>query len=221
MNPYHVLGVDQKADDKAIKAAYRRLSALHHPDKPTGDTNRFRELQNAYDVLKDADRRKRYDATGRTDEFKATPARVQAFIETTMRSVIEAMRPDGSSDDPIFENIRDKILATVIAARIEIKNNIFKTQRKLERCQRLLERFRPLRAFDPVGDSLKKEKNRLQSELHNHEDALELSLEVEKVLKTYHYEVGPGPEGQFSPGPTIRPAGGYRLTSYPRTSPSS
>ena len=216
-NPYHVLGVDQKADGKQIKAAYRRLSALHHPDKPTGDVNRFREIKNAYDVLSDAARRKRYDDTGRTDDYKATPARVSAFIETTMRSVIEAQRPDGSADDPVFENIRDKVLATLLAARIEVKNNIFKTQRKLERCQRLFERFRPLRAFDPVGDSLRKEKERLQAELHGHEDALELSLEVEKVLKTYDYEVGPGPEGQFSPGPTIRPGGGYRLTAFPRS----
>lgn len=217
MNPYHVLGVDQKADGKQIKAAYRRLSALHHPDKSTGDVNRFRELQDAYDVLKDPDRRKRYDATGRTDEFKATPQRVQAFIETTMHSVIEAQRPDGSSDDPVFENIRDKILATLLAARIEIKNQLFKTQRKLERCQRMIDRFKPKTEFDPVGQSLSKEKDRLQAELHKHEDALELSIEVERVLKTYEYEVGPGPEGQFSPGPTIRPAGGYRLTSSRRS----
>lgn len=216
MNLYHVLGVDQKADGKQIKAAYRRLSALHHPDKPTGDVNRFREIKNAYDVLSDAARRKRYDDTGRTDDYKATPARVSAFIETTMRSVIEAQRPDGSADDPVFENIRDKILATLLAARIEVKNSIFKTQRKLERCQRLLERFHPLKAFDPVGDSLRKEKVRLQEELNNHEDALELSMEVERVLKTYDYKVGPGLEGQFSPGPTIRPAGGYRLTSSRR-----
>ena len=213
MNPYHVLGVDQKADGKQIKAAYRRLSALHHPDKPTGDINKFRELQNAYDVLSNPDRRKRYDLTGRTDEFKATPQRVQAFIETTMNSVIEAQRPDGSSDDPVFENIRDKILATLLAARIEIKNQLFRTQRKLERCQRLMDRFKPRTEFDPVGLSLAKEKQRLQEELHKHEDAFELSAEVERVLKTYDYEVGPGPEGQFSPGPTIRPGSGYRLTS--------
>lgn len=213
MNPYAILGVEKTATLKQIKAAYRGLSNLHHPDKLTGNVDKFREIKNAYDVLSDGERRKRYDATGRTDEYKATPARVSAFIETTMRSVIEAQRPDGSADDPVFENIRDKVLASLIAARIEVKNNIFRAQRKLERCQRLLERFRPLRAFDPVGDSLRKEKDRLQTELNGHEDALELSLEVEKALKTYDYEVGPGPEGQFSPGPTIRPAGGYRLTS--------
>jgi curved DNA-binding protein CbpA len=216
MNPYRVLGVDQKAGNKQIKAAYRRLSALHHPDKPTGDIDQFHELQAAYDILGDSDRRKRYDATGRTDEFKATPQRVQAFIETTMHSVIEAQRPDGSSDDPVFENIRDKILATMIAARVEIKNQLFRTQRKLERCQRMVDRFKPRADFDPVGLSLSKEKDRLQAELHRHEDALELSIEVERVLKTYDYEVGPGPEGQYSPGPTIRPAGGYRLTSSRR-----
>lgn len=213
MNPYEILGVKKDADGSAIKAAYRRWSSVYHPDMPEGDEAKFREVKEAYDILINPKRRTRYDLRGRTDEFKATPQCVQTFIETTIRSVIEEQRPDGSSDDPVFENIRDKILATLLAARIEIKNQLFKTQRKLERCQRMIDRFKPKTEFDPVGKALSKERDRLQLELHTQEDALELSLEVERVLKTYTYEVGPGPEGQFSPGHTNRPGGGYRLTS--------
>lgn len=216
MNPYEVLGLAKSADGRAVKAAYRKLSAIHHPDKATGDVNRFREIQAAYEVLVDPVKRKRFDTTGRTDDNKITPQRVRSFIDTTMRTIIEAQRPDGSSDDPVFENIRDKVLMSLMAARTEIKNNLFKTQRKIERAQRLAERFKTKNEFDPVGDSLKSEKDRLQAELHTHQDALELSMEVEKVMKTYVYEVGPGSEGQFNPGPTIRPAGGYRLTSARR-----
>ncbi len=219
MNPYEVMGLAKNADGRAVKAAYRRLSAVHHPDKETGNADKFRELQAAYDVLSDPARRRRFDTTGRTDENKITLERVRTFVDTTIRTIIEAQRPDGSSDDPVFENIRDKILMSLLAARTEIKNNLFRTQRKIERAQRLTERFRAGAAFDPVGDALKKERQRLQEELHSHQDALELSMEVERVMKTYAYEVGPGPEGQFSPGPTIRPAGGYRLTS-PRRSGS-
>lgn len=213
MNPYEVLGVERGATDKQVKAKYRRLSSLHHPDKSTGDAETFHRIKEAYDVLSDPARRSRYDRTGRTDENKVTPERIKSFIAISIRTVIEASRPDGSSDDPVFENIRDKMILGLAGARVEIKNNIFKTQRKLERAERLVERFKAKEQFDPVGDALKAEKKRLEEELNGHQDAFELSSEVEKVLKTYVYEVGPGPEGQFSPGPTNRPRGGYRLTS--------
>lgn len=219
MDPYKILGIKKDADGKAIKAAYRRQSAVHHPDKAGGDTEKFQQVKLAYDVLSDPGRKARYDSTGRVDEVRATSEKIKAFIEVTLRSVVEASRPDGSSEDPVFDNIRDKMLMSLVGARVEVKNNIFKTQRKIERAQRLAERFKTAESFDPVGDSLKKEKDRLQQELHTHQDALELSIEVEKVMKTYSYEVGPGLEGQFSPGPTPRPAGGYRLTSARRSGP--
>lgn len=59
-NLYSVLGVDRDADADAIKRAYRRLAAQHHPDRG-GDTARFQEIQQAYDVLGDLARRREYD----------------------------------------------------------------------------------------------------------------------------------------------------------------
>ena len=63
---YKILGVDRKADDKAIKSAYRRLARKHHPDvakgKDSGD--RFKEINEAYEVLSDAEKRRRYDSLG-------------------------------------------------------------------------------------------------------------------------------------------------------------
>ena len=63
---YAILGVDRKADDKTIKSAYRRLARKYHPDvaktKDTGD--RFREVAEAYEVLSDPEKRRRYDTLG-------------------------------------------------------------------------------------------------------------------------------------------------------------
>lgn len=59
-NHYQTLGVDQTASADEIKRAYRRLAAQHHPDKG-GDTRTFQEIQQAYDVLGDAQRRAAYD----------------------------------------------------------------------------------------------------------------------------------------------------------------
>ena len=64
---YEVLGVDRKASPDEIKKAYRKLARQYHPDRNPGDEtaeNRFKEVQGAYDVLSDAEKRKQYDAGG-------------------------------------------------------------------------------------------------------------------------------------------------------------
>lgn len=63
---YKILGVPKTADDKAIKTAYRRLARKHHPDVAKGkeSAGRFQEIAEAYDVLGDAEKRKRYDTLG-------------------------------------------------------------------------------------------------------------------------------------------------------------
>jgi DnaJ-class molecular chaperone len=61
---YKTLGVDRTADDKAIKTAYRRLARKHHPDVNRGNAERFKEISEAYTVLSDPEKRKRYDTLG-------------------------------------------------------------------------------------------------------------------------------------------------------------
>lgn len=64
---YRILGVDRNADEKTIKRAYRRLAVQYHPDKNPGDRQaeeRFKEINEAYEVLGDATKRARYDQLG-------------------------------------------------------------------------------------------------------------------------------------------------------------
>lgn len=60
---YSLLGVARDADSKDIKRAYYDLAKVNHPDKG-GNPEKFKEIQNAYDVLGDSEKRQMYDMTG-------------------------------------------------------------------------------------------------------------------------------------------------------------
>ena len=64
---YEVLGVNRNADASSIKSAYRKLAMKHHPDKNPGDKKSealFKEATEAYEILKDDEKRAAYDQFG-------------------------------------------------------------------------------------------------------------------------------------------------------------
>src|ERR1700712_6108320 len=68
---YEVLGVARTASEDEIKKAYRKLARQHHPDRNPGDKKAeasFKEVQEAYSVLSDKEKRKKYDQFGVASE---------------------------------------------------------------------------------------------------------------------------------------------------------
>src|SRR5438445_11447629 len=64
---YETLGVKRKASEEEIKKAYRKLARQFHPDRNPGDKQaegRFKEVQEAYDVVGDKEKRAQYDRFG-------------------------------------------------------------------------------------------------------------------------------------------------------------
>jgi molecular chaperone DnaJ len=64
---YEVLGVDRGADETAIKSAYRKKAMQYHPDRNPGDAtaeDKFKEATEAYEILKDSQKRQMYDQYG-------------------------------------------------------------------------------------------------------------------------------------------------------------
>lgn len=61
---YEILGVKKDASADEIKKAFRKLAVKYHPDKDGGDEAKFKEINEAYEVLKDQQKRQRYDQFG-------------------------------------------------------------------------------------------------------------------------------------------------------------
>lgn len=65
---YKILGVDKKASQDEIKKAFRKLAHQYHPDKQSGDEKKFKEVNEAYQVLSKPEKRKQYDQYGSSFE---------------------------------------------------------------------------------------------------------------------------------------------------------
>src|SRR3989344_1539350 len=62
---YDILGVSRNASGDDIKRAYRKLAHEHHPDKKGGDEKKFKEINEAYQILGDEQKRQQYDRFGK------------------------------------------------------------------------------------------------------------------------------------------------------------
>lgn len=95
MNPYEVLGVSQEATLEEIKKKFRELSKKHHPDIVGGDEEIFIEINIAYKVLSNEEKRKHFDEFGFVDEIndslieKVANSKLVELCENWLNGVIK------------------------------------------------------------------------------------------------------------------------------------
>ncbi len=104
---YELLGVSRDADENTIKKAYRKLAMKYHPDRNEGTKDseeRFKEISEAYDVLKDPQRRARYDRFGK-EGVKGGPGAGGPFQGFDIQDAIEIFMRDFGAGGGGFEEM--------------------------------------------------------------------------------------------------------------------
>ena len=94
---YQILGVDEKADEKTIRDAFRKLALQYHPDRNRDNpdaASRMKEINEAYAVLSDPEKRNRYDAlkqaygSGAYDHFKQSYTEHDIFRGSDINQIL-------------------------------------------------------------------------------------------------------------------------------------
>jgi curved DNA-binding protein len=100
---YKILGVDRKASADDIRKAYRKLAMQHHPDKNPGDKkseDKFKDINEAYQVLSDDQKRARYDQLGSAySNFRTSGGRPSDFQWDDWFQQNAGQRGYGNADD--------------------------------------------------------------------------------------------------------------------------
>jgi DnaJ-class molecular chaperone len=173
---YEILEVNKDALPEEIKKAYRRLSKMHHPDKG-GDPEKFKEINKAYAILSDPERRKYYDETGDTGESQRNESEFLGYFVQVMTVAIEVNPPD------IMGFCKSKFDEMIENGKKEIK----KHTNKKENLERFKARIKKKPHFDVAGSIIDEQIKMCTNLLRKTEHALEKIREAREYLQKYRF----------------------------------
>ncbi|KAL1956921.1 hypothetical protein VTO42DRAFT_6668 [Malbranchea cinnamomea] len=211
VNPYEILGIDEKATTEQVKSAYRKQALKHHPDKATPENKdaahkKFQEIAFAYAILSNERRRRRYDLTGSTaetlleeddTEFNWTDFYREQYSSAIDSTVIEKFKQEyqGSEEEradvlaayEAHEGDLDGVFEEVMLSNVLEDEERFRTM-----IQEAIERGE-VAAYEKFSrESSKKRRRRIERAKGEEKEAMELARELGLEEKLFGNGKGKG-----------------------------
>lgn len=183
MSPYEILSVGKDANPEEIKRAYRSAAAKHHPDRKNGDTETFQQIQVAYDILSDDERRKRYDATG---DVKTEPDLRQQAMQQLAGMMLGIVDQADIVHIDVIEVLRENIQQGIERH----KQQIAAVEAKIKKRETAIERLTFVSAGDNFMLSMLDGDIRMQRQvIENTHKGIALGEEMLNIIAEYSYRV--------------------------------
>lgn len=185
MNPYKTLDVDQKADQETIKKAYRDASKIHHPDLHQGDDTKMKELNHAYMILSDPEKRKRYDETGETDQkHQNTPEqKAMAMLGELMAAMINQL-----GDTILRVNVVNVACEHVTNGREKCEEDLRMTKNKIKTLKKAQAKTKAKEGQNVLAGMIQAHIDQLQRNKAVAQEFLETSGRVLEILQNHEYD---------------------------------
>lgn len=203
MTLYATLGVKPSTTADGIKKAWRKLAQVLHPDKG-GDTEKFKAVQEAYDVLSDPERRAKYDATGSIEVIPPIRIRAAQLIAERFQKVLADL--DNGDDDDIKHNDPIQTLRDLFHAELQQGITVNKKLlRGADQAELALLRLRHVEdSEDTVRGILQGIQIGLKQKIAKNEDVMALFRASLDILAEYRYEAQLKTEPAYKVGPAMR-----------------
>ncbi|MDX3924997.1 MAG: J domain-containing protein [Shinella sp.] len=183
IDPYETLGISRDADERQVRAAYRRCAKQAHPDSG-GDAKAFGDLKIAYELLQDPVRRKVYDETGYDPQLAdVKDLKGLVVLEKFVNEFILDEREPGSFD-PIAA-IRRRLTDEIVNARF----HILELERHRSRIRNHVDRLGKRPESDVFGTMLRARSDALAEAIEKAEGQIEAIEQAYGMLEGYSYEV--------------------------------
>lgn len=192
-DPYKTLKVNRSASLDEIQAAYRVLAKKHHPDRNIGNpkaAERFKEIQAAWELLSDPERRARFDATGDTEEPKDTVENaILPVLAQLLRETVAAVDANWPADVNRVDLVGE--MARSLARHQEkLKQQRLNAQKTKAKWAAIAERIVNLDGSENTLQRVAQDAAaQAEGQLQGVEQLIELNIKATAYLKKFGYTI--------------------------------
>ena len=183
-NHYKTLRVKRKATQQEIKDSYRELARELHPDKTCGDTEKFKELVNAYEILSDPQRRKFYDLTGSDVTEAEFDRKAGGLLQQIFQLVVSQNGLEAIESMDMIKVISENI----DTGMAELEKKIDTARKSRVAIGKILKRVKHKSTMNPISVMLKHEIQKHTDTITQTKQEQEVGTRASAMLKEYGFD---------------------------------